>query len=125
MLETQLFESMHHKLQDVSALSAWLPSNVWQIVGWGHLYYHGYSSLLVFLLLVSLLMLESLHMGPHCFSENSGCGEGCVPIYPKTEYWETVETNKKTTPHPQNQYPVAIDLCLDNLESARADHYKI
>ena len=40
------------------------------------------------------------------FSENSGYGEGCVPIYPKTEYWETVDENKKITPHSGTMIPL-------------------
>ena len=75
-----------------------LTSNVWQIAGWGDWHSHGCHLLPVFLLLgVSLSMLESHYTGPHFSSENSGYGEGCVPIYPKIEYWDTVDGNKKTT----------------------------
>ena len=81
----------------MGTLSFLLTSNVWQIVGWGDCCCNGYHLLPVFLLLVSLSILESLYTGPHFFSENSGYSEGCVPIYPKTEYWETVDGNKKTT----------------------------
>ena len=58
------------------ASSVFLTSNVWQIVGWGDWYCHGYHLLLVFLLLVSLSILESFYTGPRFFSENSGYGEG-------------------------------------------------
>ena len=55
-----------------------------------------------------LSILESLYTGPCFFSENSGYSEGCVPIYPKTEYWETVDGNKKTTTHSRTMIPLRL-----------------
>ena len=61
------------------------------------------------------------YTGPSFFSVNSIYNDGCVPVYPKTEHWETVDGDQKTS-HSCTMIPLQIKLCLDYLESTRADH---
>ena len=108
-----------------------------------------------------LLILEAL-IGPSFFSVNSIYNDGFVPVYPKTEHWETVDGDQKTS-HSCTMIPLQLSyawtiwkaqgqtvkskivvvignterehslttyhdsitinkLCLDYLESTRADH---
>ena len=61
----------------------------------------------------TVAVMDNVYSRSSCFSWHYWCcfiqdgyGEGCVPIYPKTEYWETVDENKKITPHSGTMIPL-------------------
>ena len=134
MLETQSFKSMHRIQEDVGMQQQVVINQVdWRreciyvrvhlycsLQTFGRLLDYAMGRLVLSLisftialmmlmvfLLASLLILESLTLdtGPRFFSKKSDFSEGCIPIFPKTEYWETVDGDKKTT-HSRTMIPL-------------------
>jgi hypothetical protein len=149
--------------------SVLLTSNVWQNVG----LCNGATGTVVDIIYNSeigapglpacvVVDFGSSYTGPSFFSVNSIYNDGFVPVYPKTEHWETVDGDQKTS-HSCTMIPLQLSyawtiwkaqgqtvkskivvvignterehglttyhdsitinkLCLDYLESTRADH---
>ena len=94
--------------------SVLLTSNIWQIVG----LCNGATGTVVDIIYHSdndapgvpacvIVDFGNSYKGSRFFKEESDFGEGCIPIFPKTEYWETVNGDKKTT-HSRTMIPLRL-----------------
>ena len=94
--------------------SVLLTSNIWQIVG----LCNGATGTVIDIIYNSdndapgvpacvIVDFGKSYKGPRFFQKKSSFGEGCIPIFPKTEYWETVNGDKKTT-HSRTMIPLRL-----------------